>query len=174
MKTGQELMHSRTQKAIENLSQIQWFSRVGCLETEQVVTVSGWKEAIRYCSQRKWEKIQLEAANLIRDNIIRNGSLQRYGLWNEVVNETKPLLMDILDQNLSPLIEKERLPPVIRQCVQWDMIHFLVECEFQDVYPHGFFHQLAVWYGKGHFPCGWNGNYSAWKRNPVTNGLIIF
>ena len=34
-----------------------------------------------------------------------------------------------------------------------------MEAEFADVYPPGFYASQAYWYVKGHFPCGWQGEF---------------
>ena len=43
--------------------------------------------------------------------------------------------------------------------VQWDILHVCMEAEYADVYPPGFYASQAYWYVKGHFPCGWQGEF---------------
>jgi hypothetical protein len=39
------------------------------------------------------------------------------------------------------------------------LVHACVEQEYADVVAPAFFSRLAEWYLRGHYPCGWLGDY---------------
>ena len=41
--------------------------------------------------------------------------------------------------------------------MQWDILGACIEMEYADLCPPGFYTNLASWYVKEHFPCGWQG-----------------
>lgn len=59
------------------------------------------------------------------------------------------------------------VPDAIETTVQWDVLHLAAEAAFADVCPPGFYASQAYWYVKGHFPCGWQGDFPDGK-------LVIF
>jgi hypothetical protein len=52
---------------------------------------------------------------------------------------------------------------VFENMVQWDILHVCMEAEYADVYPPGFYASQAYWYVKGHYPCGWQGEFPKGK-----------
>jgi len=52
---------------------------------------------------------------------------------------------------------------MFEHCVQWDILHVCMEAECADVFPAAYYASQAYWYVKGHFPCGWEGEFPKGK-----------
>jgi len=62
------------------------------------------------------------------------------------------------------VVRENDLPKAFEDTVQWDIIHLCMEAEYADVYPPGFYASQGYWYAKGHFPCGWQGEFPLGTR----------
>jgi hypothetical protein len=153
-------MHSRTVATLRQLEQANWFSCVGNLDTEAAKVLSSWDDAIEHCSTLDWENLCLEAANQYCERL-REKSPSRFSQWNKVVDEVKPFAIEMVQRKCRTVVENHGLPKPFRDCVDWDILHLLLEAEFADVFPPGFYASQAFWYLRGHFPCGWDGEFPA-------------
>jgi hypothetical protein len=54
-----EALHPRTIATLERLKNASWFSRVGIQDTDVVIVVPSWHEAIAHCSTLDWENLSL-------------------------------------------------------------------------------------------------------------------
>ena len=75
----------------------------------------------------------------------------------------KPVTQALVREKTKRVIEENDLPKVFLDTVDWDILHLCMEAEYADVYPPGFFASQAFWYVKGHFPCGWKGEFPKGK-----------
>jgi len=147
-------MHPRTKATLEEAEQAQWFSCVGVRDTKVAEVLSSWEEAIESCSSYAWEDLCLEATNQYRERLIER-SRERFRQWNDIVRAVKPFAESLARQKTAGVLAEFKLPKVFLDRVRWDMLHLLMESEYADVYPPGFYGAQAFWYVKGHFPCGW-------------------
>lgn len=155
-------MHPRTIATLEQLEKAQWFSHVGVKDTESSIVLSSWKEAIEHCSSVEWENLCLEAVNQYRERLLER-SKERYNKWNKIVDELKPTTELLVNRKIERVLSEHQLPLVFEQTVQWDILHVCMEAEYADVYPPGYYASQAYWYVKGHFPCGWEGEFPQGK-----------
>jgi hypothetical protein len=152
-------MHQRTTVTIERLSGVEWFSKVGeCLESPSIIRVSSWSEAMKHCESDEWQDLLLEAANRYGEAIAKR-SREAYSRWNTVADSLRPLVIDLVERKTANVIRANKLGATFKATVQWDVIHLLIEAEFADVHPPGFFASQAYWYVEGRFPCGWQGTF---------------
>jgi len=151
-------MHARTEDTVKDLRQAQWFTRLGIRDTEVADVLSSWDEAIQSCSSIEWENLCLEAANQYCLRLVER-SPERWEKWNEIVSEVKPIAEALVREKTKQVIDANNLPKVFLDTVNWDIVHLLMESEYADVYPPGFYASQAYWYVKGHFPCGWKGEF---------------
>jgi hypothetical protein len=151
-------MHPRTKATLDELRGSVWFFAVGQPVDGPLVALKSWDEAIASCRSEKWGNLQLEAANRYREAVLSR-SRQRYELWNVIAEEMRTVIVPLVDLKAGSTIEAFKLPKVFRDTVEWDMLHLCMESELADVYPPGFFASQAFWYVRGHFPCGWNGEF---------------
>jgi hypothetical protein len=84
-------------------------------------------------------------------------------MWNEIVIEIKKITEPFVRQKIEVVVKEHDLPPVFEHCVQWDVLHVCMEAEYADVFPPAYYASQAYWYVKGHFPCGWEGEFSKGK-----------
>jgi hypothetical protein len=160
------LMNEQTIATLAELREARWFSKIGIVDTKVADVLENWEQAMESCSSLTWQNLLLEAANQYRRRLLEK-SVERYRLWSNVLEITKPHALSLVMEKLMEIPELKNLPKIFSHTVEWDMIHLLMESEFADVFPPGFFASQAYWYVKGHFPCGWKGNFPEGR-------LIIF
>lgn len=151
-------MHPRTLETLAELEKTTWFSAVGVVDTDAAIVLSSWPEAMQHCSSSQWENLLLEASNQYCQRLVER-SKERFARWNEIIAEIKPVTMPLVRERIREVRSTHRLPQVFEDTVQWDVLHLCMEAEYADVYPPGFYASQAYWYAKGHFPCGWHGQF---------------
>ena len=155
-------MHPRTKATLQQLEVANWFSQVGTMygitQPEKVIVLSSWQEAIERCSSIEWENLCLEALNQYRERLCER-SKERFNQWNNNVEMVKATTISLVQRKIETVVRQNDLPKVFENVVQWDVLGVCMESEFADVYPPGFFASNAYWYIKGHFPCGWEGEF---------------
>ena len=152
-------MQPATEATIKSLESIEWFFAVG----EKVVTnnarfLTSWTEAIQSCESEYWQWLLMEAPNQYRTQLLKK-SPERFRKWNDVIREVKLKTIPLVDRKIANVVQQKNLSKVFSDVVDWDILHLCVEAEYADVYPPGFFASQAYWYMKGHFPCGWDGEF---------------
>jgi hypothetical protein len=156
-------VHPRTLADLDDLEKGEWFHAVGAKDTDTAIVLSSWGEAIEHCGSVGWENLLLEAANQYRERL-RERSRERLAKWNQVVDEIKPVTEALVRRKVRAVCSKHELPKVFEDTVRWDILHLCMEAEYAAVYPPGFYAGQAYWYVKGHFPCGWQGEFPQGKR----------
>jgi hypothetical protein len=78
--------------------------------------------------------------------------------------ELKKTTFPFVRRKIQIVVRENDLPKAFEDTVQWDIIHLCMEAEYADVYPPGFYASQGYWYAKGHFPCGWQGEFPLGTR----------
>jgi hypothetical protein len=151
-------LHPRTVATLSELSAATWFSAIGLHDSDGVVVLSSWDEAIQHCGSAEWEHLLQEAANQYRERLVE-AAADALSSWNARVAKVKALTTPIVDVKTAGVAAANRLPRVFVDTVQWDILHVCMEAEYADVFPPGFYASQAFWYVRGHFPCGWRGAF---------------
>lgn len=151
-------MHPSTIATFNHLEQVDWFSRVGCADFDDITMLSSWEEAIEMCAGIEWENIQLHAANQLTIKL-HFEAMDEYRRWNDIVKDIKPFICDFVARKINLVVREHHLPKVFEDSINWDMINLAMECEYSDIIKPSFFAGNSFWYAKGHFPCGWKGSF---------------
>jgi hypothetical protein len=151
-------MHPKTLATLEELDGAEWFSRVGLKDTTAAIVLSSWPEAIEHCKSIAWQNICIEASNQYRERLAER-SKERYEKWNYVTAELKKVTIPFVRRKTETIVHEHNLPKVFVDMVQWDILGVCMEAEYADIHPPGYYASHAYWYIKGHFPCGWDGNF---------------
>lgn len=151
-------MKDATRSTLATLSETAWLRNTGLRDTDAAEVLSSWQEAIESCSSTGWENLCLEAANQYRERLYEIAPT-RLDTWNEVVGGVKPIAQALVRTKIASIVAEHSLPKVFVDTVDWDILHVLMEAEFADVFPPGFYASQAYWYVAGHFPCGWRGDF---------------
>ena len=151
-------MHPRTQATLAELRRVEWFRCVGIRDTDAVDVLSSWYAAIECCTSADWEELCMEATNQYRERLTER-SMKQFQQWNNIVIQIKPVVQALVLEKTKNVVEENDLPKAFVDTVDWDILHLCMESEYADVYPPGFFASQAYWYMKGHFPCGWQGEF---------------
>jgi len=159
-------MHQRTIATLTELESKNWFVNVGKRDSDHVVFLTGWDEAIKSCMGEPWESLCQEAVNQYRTRLLERDKL-RFRDWNLLVREIKGNTVPLVLNKTKKVVDANQLPKGFIDTVQWDILNLCMEAEYADIFPPGFFASQAFWYIKGHFPCGWEGNFPNGK-------LVVF
>jgi hypothetical protein len=151
-------MKEQTLATLKKLENADWFCSVGNKDTESAIVLHSWKEAAESCSSPSWRDLLLEASNRYTEKLA-SLSKGRFNEWNNIVKEVKKLTVPLVAAKTERVVRENQLPKTFQNIVNWDILHVAMESEYSDVYPPGFFASQAYWYVKGHFPCGWNGQF---------------
>lgn len=151
-------MNPRTRATLEDLGGADWFNRVGVIDTDTAIVLSSWYEAVESCSSPEWEDLCFEALNQLRERLAER-SMQRFRRWNDLVDELKPVARALVRRKTKKVVEENNLPKVFLDNVDRDVLLLALEAEYADVFPPAFYASQAYWYTKGHFPCGWRGEF---------------
>ncbi len=145
----------------DRLIGVSWSANVGdplpSNDTNMVLRVHSWDEAIRECSGEGWANLQLEATNTLTRELSENHRSE-YRKWNRFVDATKEhMALDILqiDNRVSEL----GIDPIVAASAKWDVLHAAMEERYAKLSQFRFFTQLIDLYVSGHFPCGWRGDW---------------
>jgi len=152
------MMHARTTSTLAELEEKEWFANVGKRDSERVVFVSSWDEAIKSCQDEAWVDLCQDAANQYRARLAERNK-ERFREWNERVRELKNVTVPLVIRKTQKVVEENGLSKDFVDAVQWDILHLCMEAEYADVFPAGFYASQAYWYVNGHFPCGWKGRF---------------
>ena len=151
-------MHQRTISNLIELENTKWFVNVGKPDSEHVIFLTSWNNAINSCTGTEWESLCQEAVNQYRTRLLERDK-QRFRDWNVLVREIKKSTVPLVLSKTKNVVDTNQLPKRFIDTVQWDILHLCMEAEYADVFPPGFFASQAFWYMKGHFPCGWKGEF---------------
>ena len=149
----------------EMVREIQWFRKCGDLSSHlddidaDIVRVTTWPDALARCMAPEWEDTTLNAQNTLTEHLhLRCSNL--YANWNEVIAQIKvSIIAPIVDPAILPIATRFELPQVFLDCVHWDILHAVAEIAYEGCRPPAFFRRLLAVYRRGHFPCGWNGEW---------------
>jgi hypothetical protein len=121
--------------------------------------LSSWDDAIRHCSSLEWENLCLEAVNQYRERLFERAR-ERFNKWNDIVDEVAKTVDPLVSEKIADVVKRELLPDIFKHRVRLDILNVCMEAEYADIYPPGFYASQAYWYTKGHFPCGWKGDFA--------------
>ena len=155
-------MHPRTTATLEKLEKAEWFACVGVKDTTAAIVLSSWQDAIRHCSSVEWVNLLIEADNQYRERLLER-SRERFNQWNDITAELKAVTTPFVQRKIEAVVRAHSLSKAFEDIVQWDILGVCTEAEYADVYPPGFYASQAYWYVKGHFPCGWEGEFPKGK-----------
>ncbi len=153
-------MGLRTKAVLDRLGNIDWFSNIGVNDTEEADILNNWQDAIDSCASIEWENLCLEAANRLRISI-RARSASELQKWNDIVIAIRPDVLALISEKTSLFVKENDLPKVFVDTVEWDVLHYCMEEEYATVIPPDFYAKQINWYMRGHFPCGWRGQFPA-------------
>lgn len=159
-------MHARTEATLRQLDGIEWFTKVGVVDTKAAIVLGSWKQAMEACGSAAWQDLTHEAANQYCERLFERDRA-RFNRWNDVMLEVRPSAVELAQRKIAKVKRDWNLPSVFDETVEWDLMHLFMESEYADIQPPGFFASQSYWYANGHFPCGWKGQFP-------TGSLVIY
>lgn len=147
---------SQTIGTLDTLYEIDWFSKVGIRDLEDVEYARDWADAERLCSQSIYQNLKIEAANELRLRVLKRDK-SRFEKWNEVARTVRPFAKAVVADKTAESFAHGQLKKSTIDTMNWDIIHLCLESEYLDLVEPGFFHAQAFYYRAGHFRCGVKG-----------------
>jgi hypothetical protein len=154
-------VRAETTALLRTLGRNEWFARVGKKERDRVTVLSSWDEAVLSRGSGQWLDTHTEAKNLISSRLleVEDEASPYFRKWNKRVDKINPDVTRVVQPNIAKVIERQQLPDTIAKWIEADIVLACVELECADLCPPLFFGSLAHWYMRGHFPCGWLGDF---------------
>ena len=142
-----------TLAAAEQIKAIELFKHCGELVAdENIIQVHSWDEAVAAAQSNDWRYASVESMNLCREALV-NRARDRFQQWNNIVFTIKHILRDVFQE------VKDTRPNEVQMNVVWVLMNYLVEKEYEDLYPNGYNQEWIKWYFAGHHICGWKGEF---------------
>lgn len=152
-------MNSKTKGIMERLENVHWFANAGLKDIPDATFVANWLAAVASFASSQWENVQLDALNILGQNVLAR-SQQFYNQWNNHVIELKPVLDDLIKRKSDLIVRQENLPIEFIGNIYADLLGAAMEAEYSDIVAPGFYTNVILdCYLKGHFPCGWEGDF---------------
>ena len=146
-------LKASTLAAAEEIKVIELFKHCGELVAdENVIQVHSWDETVAAAQSKDWGYANMESINLCRDVLVTTAR-ERYQQWNNIVDTIKYILRDTFEE------VNETYPKDVSKNVEWVLLNYLVEKEYEDLYPNGYYQKWIKWYFAGHHICGWQGEF---------------
>lgn len=120
--------------------------------------VASWEEAIERIGTLEWENYCLEHKNHLTESLFQR-ERAIFQKWNKVVREIKPKMSAAIGSRIEAIQDAYDLPKVFRDTVEWDILTALLEEQYSQYVPRYFYTDMLQWYLRGHFPCGYDGDY---------------
>ncbi|MEM6527218.1 MAG: hypothetical protein AAF653_02930 [Chloroflexota bacterium] len=160
-------MFKRTQDAIEELNQAEWFGSIGDeLHASGLIQVTSWSAAFFHCSTDNSVNAAVEARNKIKDVI--NIRFSAYKSTSErssrkAMAEIRTMTDPIVSKKLQEISKEISFPERIVRHIGWDISTIAFAVEYSDVYESAFYMAVRDIYMNGRFYCGWDGKYPQGK-----------
>jgi len=146
-------MREETRQFLFELKQSPLFEAVGKHDCEdKVLLVTSWAEAIEISESEANDVIRTERHNEVTEQI----PYERFQLWNALVEEIKSELVPIIEARVGLLELNSRQQRCVFNAAAWDLVGAGMEHEYAYVISSRFNRDLAQWYLRGHFVCGWD------------------
>jgi|WetSurMetagenome_2_1015567.scaffolds.fasta_scaffold61559_2 hypothetical protein len=165
-------MHEATERFLTQVKQTPLFTASGLKDCDDpAVVVASWAEAAAVSQKDANRQIRTEQQREILQQTLyekldpASESLgltapqplcEEYGPWAETLDQVEAAVDLIVSPVLLrlPLSEPERR--AVWAAASWDLIHAGMEHHYAAVLQTRFYRDLAAWYLRGHFVCGWD------------------
>jgi hypothetical protein len=165
-------MNEKTLSALSVLEKADWFTRVGCQDTEVAVVLRSWQDALKRCTDYHASNWTLEAKNQYCRRL-DDKAQDKFQEWNNIVRELRPGVTSLVTRKSEVFVKEHQAPPPFVRIVHNAVLRACMELEYADVEPPGFFAGQIYWYVKGHFPCDWKGVEYRRPKYDRPGGIII-
>lgn len=156
---------------VEALSNAPLLAHVGrVVGSAGVVRVYSWKEALASCRAQEWD-------DFLND---RNNENAHVKFYNPSVGQSYVKLVDAVLPRIDALFEraaitaglaKKDVETIVRYG-PWISLRACDEIAHADRYKVHWHRDVSEWFLKGHFPCGWRGD---WPEGAEQSGeLVLF
>jgi hypothetical protein len=145
---------------LESLAAAPLFACVGQpLPAEwNAVAITSWKDALNAKRNRHKDNQHLEARNELSSFLSHNHP-DDDRRWNDLTRKWSPRVKAIVTPVCEALVRREGLEGSPLSDIRWDCLAACMEYEYAGLRRPSFYHHVAGFYLKGHFPCGYYGWY---------------
>jgi hypothetical protein len=157
------MLNDNVYKLLEVLHQVKWFENCGKpleLEESMIGNIDQcltWEQAVKEADSYEWKCIKNEAVNQITQYLDAKHR-KIYQTWNLIIDEIRPLLNEVYEDKILFFLPSN-LNKELGQSIRKDILRLLIEAHWSYLVQPVFFTPVTFWYIKGHFPCGWRGDF---------------
>ena len=127
----------------------------------ELVQIKSWHDVLVACGSLEWETARLRTSGDLSIHVLRQFD-SRYGQWGKITSAWSPLIRSTVARHLAPIQSRYQLPEEVAWSAHWGILHGLLRWEYDDCgKPPQFYSRVLDLFERGHFPCGWQGNYPA-------------
>ena len=152
-------MKTNTIGVLSKLEGASLFTAVGNKDVSDYAYASSWMDAMANCVGAKWSDTLIDSTSTLREKVLAL-SRERYDEWRVMDGQFRPLVLDLARKKTARLMQAHSLPDKFMFAVFASWLGIGYEAEYSDLVEPGFYtHVILDCYMKGHFPCGWDGDF---------------
>lgn len=161
--------HRKVKAFIGKVAETESYRSVGQpIPDDSAIQVHDWKEALASASSLEWENFLTDRHNE-RDDC--NSDNEEDGdAHNVFVRKVRSNLSRALKPKVEPLLLDKEDQETVLKWTRSNMIGICIALAYCEVVDQTWTNELGRWYLRGHFPCGWKGD---WPEGGKRNGKII-
>jgi hypothetical protein len=151
-------MQRETSQLLKELKRLEWFENVGRpIRGRTVARVHSWQEALATELWARWGDLLLDAGQNDLSAQVPDAAPD----WNEVVDALSPRVDSLVRAKTLALCRRLKLGERFVNRVGYAVLLACLEGEYRRYARSSFNSDVMGWYLRGHFPCGWEGEYPA-------------
>jgi hypothetical protein len=152
-------MRDQTKESLQALNMAALFSALGQeVDDPKIVQGASWRDAQKSEQSDVWKYWRYDRSNHISQTVHDIDKPRFNATWNDVSDQCKPIVLACIERDLSKASGAHDNAGIIVN-TRWNLVAAMMEVEYSDIMPTGFFSELFRWYCLGHYPCGWYGDY---------------
>lgn len=150
---------SKTSEVLTLLDDSVWFRAVGKKHDVTFKVVESWLHALASCSSHEWINVLNEGFNILGTKV-QSRAMPRYQEWNDLIARVRPPVIELAKKKTEIVSREHKLPEQFLGSVFGSVLGIAMESEYSDLVEPSFFTNIILdCYLKGHFPCGWEGEF---------------
>jgi hypothetical protein len=146
-------MRDVTRHTLNQIVNCDLFGRVGePVDDDRIVQVATWKDAIKAHESVYWQHWILEERNRLTMALHKHARARYSATFGKVTDECEGIVREVVSKSLARFSSVPGIDTV-KTNAEWNVLGGLMEAEYSDIVPTGFFTEALHWHFQGHYPC---------------------
>jgi hypothetical protein len=156
-------MNDQTQNKIKLLTDSDLFTHVGQKDVGDWKYAKSWMDAMAHSVSASWSNALIEGLNVLSDGVLSRSN-EAYQHWHSFDTEIRPVVLDLAKEKTKLLMQSQGLPDTFMYTVFAGFLGIAMEAQYADLVGPGFYSTVVLdVFLKGHYPCGWKGEFPEGK-----------